>query len=93
MKKIAILGSTGSIGQSTLSICESFPNRYQVVSLAAGRNLDVAFAQCQRWHPRVVSLATEELAAELAKRLRESGTNDIEVLYGTAGTVCVATLP
>jgi 1-deoxy-D-xylulose-5-phosphate reductoisomerase len=93
VKKIAILGSTGSIGQSTLSICESFPDRYEVVSLAAGRNLDVAFAQCQRWRPRVVSLATEELASALAKRLREAGVNGSEVLYGSAGTVCVATLP
>ena len=92
MKRIAILGSTGSIGQSTLSICESFPDRYQVVSLAAGRNIDAAFAQCQRWHPRVVSLATEELAAELTQRLRAAGLPDTEVLYGTKGTVRVATL-
>ena len=92
MKKIAILGSTGSIGQSTLSICESFPERYDVVSLAAGRNIDVAFAQCLRWRPRIVSLATEELAAELAKRLREAGLTDTEVLHGTKGTVRVATL-
>ena len=42
MKKLAILGSTGSIGHSTLSICESFPDRYQVISLAAGTNVDVA---------------------------------------------------
>lgn len=93
MKKIAILGSTGSIGQSTLSICESFPDRYEVVSLAAGRNLDVAFAQCVRWKPRVVSLATEELAVALSKRLREADVNGIEVLHGSAGAVAVATLP
>ncbi len=93
MKKLAILGSTGSIGQSTLSICESFPDRYEVVSLAAGRNLDEAFAQCLRWHPKVVSLATEELAAALAKRLRQAGLNRIEVVHGTPGTVLVATLP
>jgi 1-deoxy-D-xylulose-5-phosphate reductoisomerase len=92
VKKIAILGSTGSIGQSTLSICESFPERYDVVSLAAGRNIDVAFAQCLRWRPRIVSLATEELSAELAKRLHEAGLNDTEVLHGTKGTVRVATL-
>src|SRR5947208_5353380 len=49
VKKLAILGSTGSIGHSTLSICESFPDRYQVISLAAGQNLEVAFAQCLRW--------------------------------------------
>jgi 1-deoxy-D-xylulose-5-phosphate reductoisomerase len=93
VKKLAILGSTGSIGQSTLSICESFPDRYEVVSLAAGRNLDEAFAQCQRWQPRVVSLATEALADSLAQRLRDAGLAFIEVLHGTAGTVRVATLP
>ena len=93
MKKLAILGSTGSIGQSTLSICESFPDRYEVVSLAAGRNLDEAFAHCLRWRPKVVSLATEELAAALTRRLREAGLSGIEVVYGAAGTVRVATLP
>ena len=92
MKKIAILGSTGSIGQSTLSICESFPERYEVVSLAAGRNLDAAFDQCVRWKPRVVSLATEELADALAKRLREAGIDEIEVVHGSKGTVRIATL-
>ncbi len=91
MKKLAILGSTGSIGQSTLSICESFPDRYQVVSLAAGRNLDEAFAQCLRWQPKLISLATEELAAALTERLKEAGLNDTEVVWGTAGSVAVAT--
>ncbi|HEY5056812.1 MAG TPA: 1-deoxy-D-xylulose-5-phosphate reductoisomerase [Acidobacteriaceae bacterium] len=93
MKKLAILGSTGSIGQSTLSICESFPDRYQVVSLAAGHNLDQALAQCLRWHPKVTSLATEELAAALITRLREAGHTGTEVVWGTEGTVRVATLP
>jgi 1-deoxy-D-xylulose-5-phosphate reductoisomerase len=93
VKKLAILGSTGSIGQSTLSICESFPDRYEVVSLAAGRNLDEAFAQCLRWQPKVVSMATEELASELIERVREAGLNEIDVVYGSAGTVRVATLP
>src|SRR5580692_1213928 len=65
VKKLAILGSTGSIGHSTLSICESFPDRYQVISLAAGNNIDAAFAQCLRWRPKVISLATEQLATEL----------------------------
>jgi 1-deoxy-D-xylulose-5-phosphate reductoisomerase len=92
VKRIAILGSTGSIGQSTLSICEAFPDRYEVVSLAAGRNIDVAFAQCLRWRPRVVSLATEELSSALEKRLREAGLDDTEVLYGSKGTIRVATL-
>jgi 1-deoxy-D-xylulose-5-phosphate reductoisomerase len=93
VKKLAILGSTGSIGHSTLSICESFPDRYQVVSLAAGSNIDVAYEQCVRWRPRVISLATEELAATLATRLKQAGIPGIEVVHGTAGSVHVATLP
>ena len=93
MKKLAILGSTGSIGQSTLSICESFPDRYEVVSLAAGHNLDETFAQCLRWQPKVVSLATEQLADALSERLKEAGLNGTEVVHGTAGTVRVATHP
>ncbi len=93
MKKIAILGSTGSIGTSTLSIVNSFPERYQVVSLAAGRNVDAALAQCIRWRPKVVSLATEELAAELQERLRAAQVQDIETVFGSAGSIHVATLP
>jgi 1-deoxy-D-xylulose-5-phosphate reductoisomerase len=93
MKKLAILGSTGSIGQSTLSIVEQFPERYSVVSLAAGRNVDEAFAQATRWRPRLVSLATEELAAELSAKLKGAGVSGIEVVYGTAGTVACSTLP
>jgi 1-deoxy-D-xylulose-5-phosphate reductoisomerase len=93
MKRLAILGSTGSIGQSTLSIVEQFPDRYSVVALAAGRNIDEAFAQTLRWRPQIVSLATEELAGQLAARLKQAGVTGIEVVYGTAGTVACATLP
>ncbi len=93
MKRLVILGSTGSIGQSTLSIVEQFPERYSVASLAAGRNVDEAFAQAVRWRPRVVSLATEELAGELAARLKQAGVTGVEVVHGTAGTVVCSTLP
>jgi len=93
VKKIALLGSTGSIGQSTLSICESHPDRFHPVALAAGSNLDLALAQCQRWRPQVVSVSTEALADELSTRLAAAGVTGIEVVYGTAGTVRVATLP
>ena len=91
MKRLAILGSTGSIGQSTLSIVEQFPDRYAVATLAAGRNVEEAFAQALRWRPRVVSLATEELAATLSDRLRAAGISGIEVAHGTEGTVACAT--
>ena len=93
MKQIAILGSTGSIGQSALSIIESYPERFAVASLAAGGNLDGAYAQCVRWRPAVISLATEAGAEALQARLRQADIRDIEVVWGTAGTVYVATLP
>jgi 1-deoxy-D-xylulose-5-phosphate reductoisomerase len=93
LKRLAILGSTGSIGQSTLSIVEQFPDRYSVAALAAGHNIDEAFAQAVRWRPRLVSMATEELASELSARLRKAGVTGIEVVYGTEGTVACATLP
>lgn len=93
MKHIAILGSTGSIGTSTLSIVASYPDRFRVVSLAAGRNVELAFQQCVRWRPLVASMATPELAAQLAVRLRTSGISGIEVVSGTEGSVRAATLP
>jgi 1-deoxy-D-xylulose-5-phosphate reductoisomerase len=93
VKKLAILGSTGSIGNSTLSICESFPDRYQVISLAAGSNINAAYAQCLRWRPKVISLATEKLADTLKTRLKAEGIANIEVLHGTEGAIHVATLP
>ena len=92
MKRLAILGSTGSIGQSTLSIVEQFPERYSVAALAAGRNVDEAFAQAARWHPKMVSLATAELADDLARRLRAAGITGIDIVHATEGTVACATL-
>jgi 1-deoxy-D-xylulose-5-phosphate reductoisomerase len=92
MKRLAILGSTGSIGQSTLSIVEQFPERYSVAALAAGHNVDRAFEQAIRWKPKVVSLATEELAAELAMRLAKADVSGIETVYGAEGTIACSTL-
>jgi 1-deoxy-D-xylulose-5-phosphate reductoisomerase len=93
LKHLAILGSTGSIGQSTLSIVEQFPERFQVASLAAGRNVEEAFAQAARWRPSVVSMASEEAAGELTGRLRSAGVDGIEVVHGTEGTIACSTLP
>ena len=93
MKRLAILGSTGSIGQSTLSIVEQFPDRYSVTSLACGRNIDEAFAQAVRWRPKLISVATEELASQLASRLRQANIVGIDVAHGTSGTVAVSTHP
>jgi 1-deoxy-D-xylulose-5-phosphate reductoisomerase len=93
VKKIAILGSTGSIGTSTLSICEQFPDRYIPVALAAGSNVDAAFAQAVQWRPELISISTEGLAQQLERRLNEAGVTSVSVVYGTAGTVAVATHP
>ena len=93
MKRLAILGSTGSIGQSTLSVVESYPDRFQVATLAAGSNTDLVFEQAVRWKPRIVSVARESDAADLETRLRKTGHSQIEVVYGAAGTVQVATHP
>ncbi len=93
MKRLSILGSTGSIGKSTLSIVEQFPQRYSVAALACGRNVDEAFAQAVRWHPKIVSMASEELAGELTARLRQTGVSEIHVVYGSEGTVACSTLP
>jgi 1-deoxy-D-xylulose-5-phosphate reductoisomerase len=91
MRRIAILGSTGSIGRSTLSVVESYPDRFQIVTLAAGRNLDEAFEQAKRWKPRVLSVAGERDADLLNARLKAAGIGGIEVVHGAAGNVRVAT--
>jgi 1-deoxy-D-xylulose-5-phosphate reductoisomerase len=93
MKRIAILGSTGSIGRSTLSVAESYPDRFEIVTLATGSNLEAAFEQARRWQPRVISTASEADASTLRARLKKEGLSEVEVVYGAAGTVRVATHP
>ncbi|MGB6676726.1 MAG: 1-deoxy-D-xylulose-5-phosphate reductoisomerase [Terriglobales bacterium] len=93
MKRISILGSTGSIGHSTLNVVESYPERFEIIALAAGRNIEAAFEQARRWKPQVLSVADEQDAEVLRSRLQAAGTNGVEVVYGTAGTVQVATHP
>jgi len=93
MKRIAILGSTGSIGRSTLNVIENHPDRFQLVSLAAGTNLEAALDQARRWKPKVLSLASEQDAEKAGRQLRSEGLEHIEVAYGQAGTVRVATHP
>src|SRR5215472_79029 len=93
MKRIAILGSTGSIGNSTLKIVESYPDRFSVVSLAAGSNIEAVFEQCRRWRPKVISVAHERDAEILRSRLSETRLQDIQVTHGSTGAVEVATHP
>src|SRR5690242_20699477 len=93
MKTLAILGSTGSIGRSTLSIVESYPERFRVLTLAAGKNLEAAYEQARRWRPRILSVAAEEDAGQLRSRFQRDGLREIKVVHGSPGTVQVATHP
>src|SRR5215471_10977718 len=93
MKHIAILGSTGSIGRSTLSVVESYPDRFSVTSFAAGNNIDVVYEQALRWKPRMVSVTKEADADLLRTRLKQAALTNIEVVHGPTGNVRVATHP
>ncbi|HKW66360.1 MAG TPA: 1-deoxy-D-xylulose-5-phosphate reductoisomerase, partial [Terriglobales bacterium] len=93
MKTLAILGSSGSIGRSTLSIVESYPERFRVLTLAAGKNLEAAYEQARRWRPRILSVAAEEDAGQLRSRFQRDGLREIKVVHGSPGTVQVATHP
>jgi 1-deoxy-D-xylulose-5-phosphate reductoisomerase len=92
MKRIAILGSTGSIGGSTLSIVDSYPDRFQISTLAAGSNLEAIYQQALRYKPKVVSVASPDDAEVLHSKLHAAGLQ-VEVLHGAEGTVRVATHP
>lgn len=87
MKKIAILGSTGSIGTQTLEVVREHREELCVTALAAGRNKARLMEQIEEFHPSLVSLADEKLALELEKELAGSG---VTVLSGMEGLVAVA---
>jgi len=90
MKRLAILGSTGSIGVNTLDIVRQFPEQFEVVSLSAGLNIELLKEQILRFQPKVVSVLSRELEEKLKKEL--AGT-DVEVLHGVEGLIRVATHP
>src|SRR5437660_9230998 len=91
MKRIAILGSTGSIGRSTLNVIENNPERFQLLTMAAGSNIEAALEQARRWKPKVLSLASEPDADKVGRQLKAEGLGHIELVYGQPGTVRVAT--
>ena len=89
MKKIAVLGSTGSIGQSSLRVIELNPEKYKAVALAAGRNIDLLLQQIEKFQPEVVAILEEDLAERLRARLNHTGP---EVYSGEDGFVRLATM-
>ena len=98
MKTLAILGSTGSIGRQTLQVVESLPERFRVVALAAGGNIEELAGQIARHRPQLVSVGDAAKAAELRERLRRSngagGAQQLpEIQHGREGLLSVATHP
>ncbi|HEY5975276.1 MAG TPA: 1-deoxy-D-xylulose-5-phosphate reductoisomerase [Geobacteraceae bacterium] len=89
MKKLTILGSTGSIGVSTLEIVATHPDRFSVVALTAGRNLDLLARQIEVFSPKLVAVLTAELASQLAVMLPAG--NRPEILHGVEGLIAAAT--
>ena len=90
MKKISILGSTGSIGVSTLKVAESNPEKYKIVALSAGKNGDLLLNQIETFRPAAVAVMEESLASEVKRSL--PAANAPEVFFGVEGFVRLATL-
>ena len=87
MKRLAVLGSTGSVGEQTLAVAGSHPERFKVTALAAGRQVDALSEQIERFRPALASIAS----AEDAERLRARFGDSVEIAYGEAGLEAVAT--
>ena len=90
MKRIVILGSTGSIGSSTLDVVSRFPDRFQIVGLAAGSNDQILEDQIRTFQPKVVALSCPDAAKRLRARV---GNVQVEVLDGEPGLCEVAKFP
>lgn len=90
MKKIAILGSTGSIGTQTLDIVDQNQGDLQVVALAAGSNITLLEQQARKYKPLLVAVWDEERANELKQKLADT---QITVASGMDGLLAVATIP
>ena len=72
-QRLAVLGSTGSIGASTLDVAARHPDRIEVVALTAATQVDKLLAQCERFRPRVAAMASAPHAAQLAEKIRQKG--------------------
>jgi 1-deoxy-D-xylulose-5-phosphate reductoisomerase len=90
MKRLAILGSTGSIGVNTLDIVRKFPERLEVVSLSAGTNIQLLKKQILEFHPQMVAVLNQGLSETLRKELPST---QVEIVDGVEGLIRVATQP
>jgi 1-deoxy-D-xylulose-5-phosphate reductoisomerase len=90
MKRLSILGSTGSIGVNTLQIVGQFPDRFEVVSLSAGLNIKLLKQQILQFRPKIVSVLSKELSESLRRELPRI---PVEIVHGVEGLIRVATHP
>ena len=82
MKRIAILGSTGSIGQNTLEVIRNFPDKFCVVGLSTNSNIDILYQQIKKFRPVFVCVRNEDVAARLESKLKSKG---VKLFIGEAG--------
>ena len=92
LQSITILGSTGSIGTSTLDVVARHPDRFKIIALTANSQVDLLFRQCQQFKPAFAVMLEEAAAVELRRRAREAGLGT-EILSGIAALEQVAVLP
>ena len=90
MKKISLLGSTGSIGANVLDVVERNPEKFQIFGMSAGNNVDLFAKQIRKFKPRVVALFDTKKIPTLKEQIADL---DIEILSGEEGSIAVATLP
>ena len=89
-RQLCILGSTGSIGSSTLDVVRLHPDKFQVISLAAHASVDVIFEQCLEFKPQQVVLVSSDHAKQLAEKLKGANLSDITVLSGKQALIELA---
>ena len=91
MRRLSILGSTGSIGKQTLEVARKAPSDFTVEALSCGSDIDTLYDQIEEFRPKVCSVVNETRALELKERLKSSGI-DTEVLCGKEGNITISTL-
>ena len=91
MRKLSILGSTGSIGKQTLEVARKAPSDFTVEALSCDSDIDTLYGQIEEFRPKVCSVVNEKKALELSERLKTSNI-DTEVLTGKEGNITIATL-
>ena len=89
LRRISLLGSTGSIGRQTLEVAAAFPDKFKIVALTANRNWELLACQAKQFSPRLVAIADHSCHTNLKEALKDT---DIEIVCGTEGLQAAATL-